>query len=77
MKRLAEQSLDNSISKNSVLTEMAVGLETVKTISGGDVCVTLDEFKHRSNTNVMTDFVSGSFKFFVYGSSRFAACRGA
>ena len=39
MKRMAEQSSGNTIAKNSVLTEMVVGLETVKTISGGDVLV--------------------------------------
>ena len=60
MKRLAEQSLENSISKNSVLTEMAVGLETVKTISGGDVLRErwMNSVVHQSDTNVVSRLLS-------------------
>ena len=60
MKRMAEQSLDNTIAKNSVLTEMVVGLETVKTISGGDVLRDrwMNSVEQQSDTNVGTRFLS-------------------
>ena len=60
MKRLSEQSLENAISKNSVLTEMAVGLETVKTISGGDVLRErwMNSVVHQSDTNVVSRLLS-------------------
>ncbi len=60
MKRMAEQSLGNTIAKNSVLTEMVVGLETVKTISGGDVLRDrwMNSVEQQSDTNVGTRFLS-------------------
>ena len=60
MKRMAEQSLNNTIAKNSVLTEMVVGLETVKTISGGDVLRDrwMNSVEQQSDTNVGTRFLS-------------------
>ena len=60
MKQMADQSLTNTIAKNSVLTEMVVGLETVKTISGGDVLRErwMESVEQQSETNVGTRFMS-------------------
>lgn len=60
MKRMAEESLENTMAKNSVLTEMVVGLETVKTISGGDVLRErwMNSVGQQSNTNVGTRMLS-------------------
>ena len=59
MKRMSEESLENTIAKNSVLTEMIVGLETVKTISGG---ILRDRWMNsvgkQSDTNVGTKMLS-------------------
>lgn len=60
MKRMSEESLENTIAKNSVLTEMIVGLETVKTISGGEVLRDrwMNSVGKQSDTNVGTKMLS-------------------
>ena len=58
--KLAEQSLEIRFQKTQYLTEMAVGLETVKTISGGDVLRDrwMNSVVHQSDTNVVSRLLS-------------------